>query len=266
MSTSRWYRRASVRRRMRWDLAASDESATRRHGGRPDAVAAVLLGFVGRVAQEYGRGRVGSRLVMSTPQQPELARSRRTASDPSSAKLAARTDLPSEDGDLGPMPEANLPGHHPPEEQDKPSGPPKLPPRHHRFAFRRDPQLALASRVVGVTEDNAFVDVDDERLLIRFGPWQLETPMGNVIGAERTGPYRWWKVVGPPRLSMRDFGITFATTTAEGVCLRFRDPVPAALPRGPLRHKGATVTVEDPDDLVHFVEQTRARRDRESRS
>jgi len=193
---------------------------------------------------------------MTTPQQPELARNQRSPVSVPAAKVKAAADLPADKGELGPLPEDNRPGHHPPVDQDKPSGPPSLPRRHHRFAFQRDPLLALASLPFGVTPANAFVDVDDERLLIRFGPWTLTTPMTNVIGADRTGPYRWWKVGGPPRLSLRDFGITFATSTAEGVCLRFRDSVPGVLPLTSLRHRAATVTVDDPDDLVRFVERT----------
>ena len=51
-------------------------------------------------------------------------------------------------------------------------------------------------------------------------------------------------------------GLTFATTAAGGVCVRFHEPVEGLLPRGPLRHPAVTVTVEDPDDLVRFIEQT----------
>jgi len=193
---------------------------------------------------------------MTTPQQPELARNQRSPVSAPAAKVKAGTDLPSDKGDVGPIPEENRPGHHPPVDQDKPSGPPRLPRRHHRFAFRRDPVLAWASLPLGVTQANAFVDVDDDRLLIRFGPWTLTTPMSNVIGADRTGPYRWWKVGGPPRVSFRDFGITFATTAAGGVCLRFRESVPGVLPVVSLRHPAATVTVEDPEELVRFVEHT----------
>jgi hypothetical protein len=154
--------------------------------------------------------------------------------------------------DLGPVPEDNQPGHHPAVEQDKPTRPPALPRRHHRFRLRRDPRLSLASLPFGVTAENSYVEVDEEALHIRFGPWAIDTTIDNVERAERTGPYRWWKVAGPPRLSLRDSGITFATTASEGVCLRFREPV-RAFPVGPLRHRGVTVTVEDPDDLIRVV-------------
>src|SRR5919206_1299096 len=59
---------------------------------------------------------------MSNPQQPELARSRKVPhqdQDAASAAVEARraTDA---GGPSGPVPPENQPGHHPPEEQDKP--------------------------------------------------------------------------------------------------------------------------------------------------
>ena len=56
---------------------------------------------------------------MSTPQQPELARSRRSAVDPSSAKATAG-ETPNATPEAGAVPEDNRPGHHPDREQDQP--------------------------------------------------------------------------------------------------------------------------------------------------
>ncbi len=59
---------------------------------------------------------------MSTPQQPELHRSGKGAADPKSAK--GHVDSPAADqGDAGPVPPDNRPGHHPEKEQDKPDLP-----------------------------------------------------------------------------------------------------------------------------------------------
>jgi hypothetical protein len=162
---------------------------------------------------------------------------------------------PQQQEEAGAIPEDNRPGHHPEVEQDKPAGPPTLSPRHRRFPFHRESVMALASLPFGVTAENAYVDIDDEQLEIRFGPWVIRSTVENIESAARTGPYRWWKVAGPPRLSLRDSGITFATSAAGGVCIRFREPV-RALPV-PLRHRGVTVTVEEPDDLVRFIEQSK---------
>ncbi len=60
---------------------------------------------------------------MSTPQQPELHRSGKGATDPKSAKANAATPL-SEEGNTGPVPPDNQPGHRPEHDQDKPEGPP----------------------------------------------------------------------------------------------------------------------------------------------
>lgn len=165
-------------------------------------------------------------------------------------------------GPTGPVPEDNLPGHHPPHEQDKPEVPPAE--RHRaeealsaptRFPFRFDPLLSPPAAALGIRRDSAFVEVDAEELRIRFGRWQLRTSIDNVAGFDITGPYQWFKVIGPPRLSLTDRGVTFATSTKQGVCIRFRRAVPAALPFGLLRHPGATVTVEDPEGLVRLLQR-----------
>ncbi len=59
---------------------------------------------------------------MSTPQQPEIRRSKgRGETDQDGRRLAREqgSETPS-GGDGGPVPPENRPGHHPEEEQDKP--------------------------------------------------------------------------------------------------------------------------------------------------
>ncbi len=59
---------------------------------------------------------------MANPQQPELARSRKTpALDPdASESVLSAAEAPAVDRPRGPVPEDNRPGHHPDVEQDKP--------------------------------------------------------------------------------------------------------------------------------------------------
>jgi len=58
---------------------------------------------------------------MAKPQQPEIARSGRGATDPSAVKSEHTAPSAAKvSGDAGPVPEDNLPGHHPEHEQDKP--------------------------------------------------------------------------------------------------------------------------------------------------
>jgi hypothetical protein len=58
---------------------------------------------------------------MPKPQQPELRRSDYGATSDNSAKIKASVqEQTSAEGRGGPVPEDNLPGHHPEHEQDKP--------------------------------------------------------------------------------------------------------------------------------------------------
>lgn len=59
---------------------------------------------------------------MSNPQQPELARSRKTPHQDQDAvaTVVEGRSTPSTEGRTGPVPAENQPGHHPAQEQDKP--------------------------------------------------------------------------------------------------------------------------------------------------
>lgn len=122
-------------------------------------------------------------------------------------------------------------------------------PAIEEFAFDFDrrcrPLLALA----GITRGTAHVTLTHERLVIRFGPWSCETVLTNVRDVCHTGPYRWYRAIGP-RGSFADRGVTFGTTTSGGVCVRLREPVAGLLPFGAIRHPGITVTVAQPQRFV----------------
>src|SRR5690606_30453203 len=75
----------------------------------------------------------------------------------------------------------------------------------------------------------------------------------NVAAVSVTGPYRWWKIAGPPRLSLVDRGITFATTAEQGVCLELRRAVGAIDPLHLIRHPNVTITVADPQRFADEV-------------
>jgi hypothetical protein len=171
---------------------------------------------------------------------------------------------PVDDG-LGPVPPDNRRGHRPDVDQDKPQGPPPTPPgsvpRRVDVTFSFDPLMSLAALPFGVVPGRTGVTVGPRHLSIRFGSWSLRTPLSNVAGAEVTGPYAWPKVAGPPHLSFADGGVTFATSTGPGVCIRFVEPVGALLPFGLIRHPAATVTVADPEALVAEIDAA-VRRDR----
>jgi len=119
-----------------------------------------------------------------------------------------------------------------------------------RFEFRYEGAVGIAAQAFTATPARAYIEVSDEDLTARFGPWLLTTPLSNIAEIAETGPYKVWKVIGPPRLSFADRGITFATNNDRGVCIRFFEPVPGIEPTGRLRHPGMTVTVADPSGLV----------------
>jgi len=232
---------------------------------------------------------------VSKPQQPELHRSGHTPVDPAHAKETV-SGGGGASGGLAPVPEANQPGHHPEVEQDEPQvrarheitssrgeqAPPATsdetsaaathggattdrPTRHkpgaparHRFGFAFDALHLPAAAAFGVTPLTAWVDVDDKVFRARFGLWRIETPLDNIAGAEFTGPYKWFKVIGPPHVSIADRGLTFATNARRGVCIRFRRPVAGVEPTGLLRHPGLTVTVQDVAGLVATIDRRAA--------
>lgn len=128
-----------------------------------------------------------------------------------------------------------------------------------RFPFRFSPRFAAVAFPLGIRPETCEVVVDDLAVMIRFGPWSLETPRSNVVSASVSGPYAWPKVIGPPHLSFADGGVTFATNADQGTCLRFGSPVPALLPMPWLRHPGATVTVDHPAALADLFMPVRGR-------
>src|SRR5690242_12328242 len=71
-----------------------------------------------------------------------------------------------------------------------------------RFSFRWDTRFRLAALPFGVTPGSAFVEIapgaDGPELRASFGPWQVRTPIANIVGATRTGPFSMLKTIGPP--------------------------------------------------------------------
>lgn len=224
---------------------------------------------------------------------PEVHRSGHTPVSPDhAAEVAGLTpDAPSGPPG-GTVPPENRPGHHPEVEQDKPR---RRPPSGRRrparlagrgaasrtssgapkdagagtdetgadttrtFEFAFESRMRPFSLLAGVTPGNTRVELDERHLTVRFGRWTLRTPLANVANTQITGPYTWWKVAGPAHLSLADGGITFATTTAEGACISFHEPVPALVPGSAIRHPAATVTVSDPRALAAALEEAQLR-------
>jgi hypothetical protein len=119
-----------------------------------------------------------------------------------------------------------------------------------RFEFRFAPAYERAARPFGITPRNAWVQVGERDLEARYGRWRVITPLANVTAVEITGPYRFIKTAGPPRLGITDLGLTFASNGERGVLLSFREKVSGV---APLRHPELTVTVAAPEELAEVV-------------
>jgi hypothetical protein len=126
-------------------------------------------------------------------------------------------------------------------------------PDTRRFAFAFSRPYALAGRLFGVAPDRAWVEADPLVFEASFGPWTVRTPRTNLAGVGLSGPYSFPKTIGPPRVSLADRGLTFATNGHAGACITFKEPVTGVDPLGLIRHPGLTVTVEDPEGFVSWL-------------
>ena len=120
------------------------------------------------------------------------------------------------------------------------------------FEFEFDPKYSWVLLPLGVHRGNSFVAVGDEEFHAKFGRWQIRTPLSNIVGFQRSGNYKWFKAIGI-RGSAADHGLTFGSSTRQGVCVRFAEKIPAFIP-GLWAHPGLTVTVADPDGLAAALE------------
>lgn len=125
----------------------------------------------------------------------------------------------------------------------------------HFFPFRFAAAYQLPGLLFGVTSATAGVWIDDTVLRIRFGPWRVRTPLTNVISTVHTGPYSLIKTIGPAHLSFADRGLTCATNSERGLCIRFATPVRGLDPFGLVRHPAVTVTVADCDGLATMLKR-----------
>lgn len=122
-----------------------------------------------------------------------------------------------------------------------------------RFAFAWEPRYRLPALAFGVTPRRAWVEVTPSELYVRYGLWKLRSALSNISGVEVSGSYAFLKTAGPPHLSMSDRGISFATNGHEGLCIRFREPVPGIDPTKRIKHPGATLTVADVAGLARAL-------------
>lgn len=128
-----------------------------------------------------------------------------------------------------------------------------------RYTFAFDPRFAGRLRLLGVRPDRAWVDITDQRLEARFGPWRVSTPLANIEGSTITGPHRPVRAIGP-RFSPTTRSLTFGSNAQRTVRIAFRRPVPGMEPLGIVKHPSLSLSVADPEKLRDHLDALAAER------
>jgi hypothetical protein len=94
-------------------------------------------------------------------------------------------------------------------------------------------------------QEDAYVDLDDDQLVARFGWSTARTPLANIARWRIEGPWRWITAIGLRR-SVRHADLTFGGSPHGGVRLDFREPIPVGFLHPPALY----LTVDDLDGLA----------------
>jgi hypothetical protein len=93
-----------------------------------------------------------------------------------------------------------------------------------RYPIRIGRRSALLLRVAfGVTSENAWAEVEDTGVVIRFGRFGFRVPVESIIQWRIEGPWRWITAIGLRR-SVRHGDISFSGSPRGGVRLDLRTP------------------------------------------
>ncbi|MDQ3448003.1 MAG: hypothetical protein M3432_02340 [Chloroflexota bacterium] len=120
-----------------------------------------------------------------------------------------------------------------------------------RFPLRLGPRQRWLLLPWGVLPGNAWVRLEDDQLVARFGFFSLRTPIANIVRWEISGPFRWFSALGVRR-SIRDARVTFGSSDHGGVRLDFREPVRFARL---LKPPALYVTVDDLEGFAAELER-----------
>ena len=115
-----------------------------------------------------------------------------------------------------------------------------------RYPIRIGDRSALLLRICfGVTREKAWACVADDVVTARFGWFELQVPVSNVVRWRIEGPWIWIKAIGVRR-SVRYADVSFAGSPVGGVRLDFQVPVKWGPLHVPALYIGA-------DDLAGFA-------------
>ena len=112
-----------------------------------------------------------------------------------------------------------------------------------RFPIKRSPWWRPLLALFGATAARAYLEVDRERVVARFGWYRLEVPRAQVAAVEPVRGQWWWGIGWRSDLWSR-LGLIGAT--APVLCLRLASPHRTRLLGVPLRLRELYVSVDDP--------------------
>ena len=115
------------------------------------------------------------------------------------------------------------------------------------FRIRLDRRFRIPLLAFGVLRRNAWLRLDDESLLARFGFFSLRIALADIDRWECQGPWRWWMAVGV-RGTLGRPEITFGGSRHGGVALFLHRPIARWWWVRNLRE--VYFTLEDPDGFV----------------
>jgi hypothetical protein len=118
------------------------------------------------------------------------------------------------------------------------------------FEFDFDKRFSPLLVLLGAIPSNSRVELRDDRVAVRLGPWRLSISTANIAHLDVTGPYRWYRAIGL-RVSLSDRGLTFGTNTRRGLCIELVRPIRSFLS---MHHPAVTVTVREPEMLKAAIE------------
>jgi hypothetical protein len=105
----------------------------------------------------------------------------------------------------------------------------------------------------GVLPRNAYAELTDTQLFIRFGWFAATTPIKNIARWEISGPYRFYRAIGV-RGTVGKPDLTFGSSTHGGICLVLHRPVALQPIGGRLRRLYLTL-----DELEAFAADLESR-------
>ncbi len=115
-----------------------------------------------------------------------------------------------------------------------------------RFSIRiGDRSRALLRVLFGVAPDRAWVTVDAERVIVRFGRWDMQLATSDITHWRVEGPWHWITAIGVRR-SLRHGDVSFAGSPRGGVRLDLAEPIKWTIFNVPAVYVGV-------DDLDGFV-------------